>query len=103
MTAPLSITVKINGVPIDAELPPAAVEALRRALGGSEGPTPARPFIPASEAALLLGRKADRSGRRRVYDLVADGRLIRHGDGRRLLVSRAEVLALAAGEGLPRR
>jgi hypothetical protein len=33
-----------------------------------------------------------------VYQLVADGRLSRHGDGRRLLVEREEVERLAAGE-----
>lgn len=50
-------------------------------------------FLTPDEAAEVL-----RCGRRRVYDLVGDGRLVRYGDGRRLLVRRADVLRLASGE-----
>lgn len=101
---PVTVTVRISGVPLEAELPPSALSALRGALGAQgPPPSPERPYIPASEAAVLLGRTPDRTGCRRIYGLVADGRLSRHGDGRRLLVSRAEVLALAAGIARPAR
>lgn len=50
------------------------------------------PFLSADEAAELL-----RCRKRRVYELVGDGRLTRHGDGRRLLLRREEVERLAAG------
>jgi len=53
----------------------------------------ASPFLTTEEAAELL-----RCGRRRIYGLVADGRLPRHGDGRRLLLRRADVLRLADGD-----
>ena len=53
------------------------------------GPAPS-PYLTADEAAALL-----RCRRRRIYELVGDGRLTRRGDGRRLLVSREEVARLA--------
>jgi excisionase family DNA binding protein len=49
-------------------------------------------YLDSEEAAALL-----RCRRRRIYELVGDGRLTRHGDGRRLLVLRDEVERLAAG------
>jgi hypothetical protein len=58
---------------------------------------PASPWMTATEAGAYLRPDAPARGRRRVYELVADGRLARHGDGRRLLVSRREVERLAAG------
>jgi excisionase family DNA binding protein len=90
MTEPLRLPVIVNGVPVEALLTPEAMDTLRAALG-----TPAEdasPYVTPDEAAELL-----RCGRRRIYDLVADGRLSRHGDGRRLLVRREEVLRLAEG------
>ena len=55
-------------------------------------PAPSSPYLSPAEAAGVL-----RCRKRRVYELVGDGRLCRHGEGRRLLVSRAEVERLAAG------
>ncbi len=89
----LAIVVLVGGLPVSATLPPESVELLREALASST-PTPAvSPYLTATEAAALL-----RCCRRRVYELCSDGRLTRHGEGRRLLVARAEVERLAAGE-----
>ncbi len=74
---------------------PEALHLLRAALGEGEVPsTGARPYMTSDEAAdyLRCGR-----GRRRIYELVAEGRLTRHGQGRLLLLSRKEVEALARG------
>ena len=54
-------------------------------------------YLNADEAAAIL-----RVNKRRVYGLVGEGRLGRHGPGRKLLVSRTEVESLARGEE-PRR
>jgi hypothetical protein len=54
--------------------------------------------MTAAEAGAYLRPTDPTRGRRRVYELVGDGRLSRHGDGRRLLVSRAAVERLAAGD-----
>ncbi len=88
---PLRLPVLVNGVPVLAELMPEAVEALRAALAPTFDPK-GSPFLTADEAAELL-----RCNRRRVYDLVGDGRLPRCGDGRRLLVRRDDVLRLGDG------
>ena len=45
-------------------------------------------FCSVAEAAEVL-----RSSRQRVYDLLSDGRLTRHKDGSRVLVSRSELVA----------
>lgn len=45
-------------------------------------------YLTVAETAELL-----RSSRQRVYDLLSDGRLTRHKDGSRVLVSRAELVA----------
>jgi excisionase family DNA binding protein len=45
-------------------------------------------FLTVLEAAELL-----RSSRQRVYDLLSEGRLTRHKDGSRVLVSRRELVA----------
>ena len=72
--------------------------ARRDARGAAPGPRPCAlgacrvPYLTAAEAADLL-----RCGKSRIYELVGDGRLARHGDGRRLLVRREEVERLAAG------
>ncbi len=77
----------------DAELAPLA-ERLAPLVGAQAASRPAlSPFLTADEAADLL-----RCRRRRVYELVGDGRLTRHGDGRRLLLRREEVERLASGE-----
>lgn len=99
-TAPATISVQVNGVPVRVELPPPAIEALRRVLvaDGPGRPPPATPYVTPAEAGELLGYGANpERGRRRVYELVGDGRLTRHDPGRRLLVSRAEVEKLASG------
>lgn len=91
MSAPLRITVRIAGQLLEAELPPEALEELRQALAPAS-PRPVPMFLSADEAAAIL-----RCRKRRVYELVADGRLSRHGEGRRLLLSRVEVESLARG------
>jgi excisionase family DNA binding protein len=53
----------------------------------------ASPYMTVKEAADYL-----RCSRQRIYDLRSSGQLSRHGDGRRVLVSRAELDALACGE-----
>ena len=45
------------------------------------------PLLTVSEAASLLRAKPQR-----VYDLLSDGRLTRHKDGRRVLVDRQEIV-----------
>lgn len=83
-----------------AELPDEELRPLRERLA-PRAPTragPATPYLTTAEAAVLLGYGENLArGRRRVYELVSDGRLTRHGAGRRLLVSREEVERLAAG------
>lgn len=51
-------------------------------------------FLTVAEAADLL-----RADRQRVYDLLSAGRLIRHKDGSRVLVKRAELEAYLNGNG----
>lgn len=51
------------------------------------------PWLTAVEAAVLL-----RCHSRRIHDLCSAGRLGRHHEGRRLLLSRAEVEALVSEE-----
>jgi excisionase family DNA binding protein len=55
-------------------------------------PTAASPFLTVVEAAEFL-----RCERQRVYDLLSAGRLARHKDGSRVLVSRAELEAHVNG------
>jgi excisionase family DNA binding protein len=50
------------------------------------------PFLTVEEAASFL-----RSSRQRVYDLLSAGRLTRHKEGSRVLVSRAEIVAHVGG------
>lgn len=56
------------------------------------------PYLTVAEAADYL-----RASRQRVYDLLSAGRLTRHKDGSRVLVSRAELDAYLAGAELPHR
>lgn len=95
MSGPERITLTV-----DAEALRALVrEEVDRRLAEQAGPPAHRaPYLTVAEAAELLGYAANpERGRRRVYELTGDGRLTRHGPGRRLLVSRAEVERLAAG------
>ncbi len=72
---------------------PEALHLLRAALWEGETPsTGAHTYMTSDEAADYL---RCRRGPRRIYELVAEGRLTRHGQGRRLLLSRKEVEALA--------
>jgi excisionase family DNA binding protein len=85
---------EISGLPVE-ELAP-LVDRLVEILGDRLSAPPLRPpspWLTADEAAEVL-----RCRRRRVYELVRDGRLARHGDGRRLLLARADVERLAAGD-----
>lgn len=88
----LVITVKVGGLPVAAELPSETLAVLREALAPAPSVPATGPYLTADEAAELL-----RCRRRRIYELVGDGRLARHGDGRRLLLRRDEVERLAAG------
>lgn len=58
----------------------------------AEPPAPASPFVTVAEAAEYL-----RCSRQRIDDLLSQRRLTRHKDGRRTLVSRAELEAYAGG------
>jgi hypothetical protein len=99
MSWPLVLTVLVNGVPVRAELGAEAIEVLRSVLERPVAPLPRpSPYMTAAEAGAYLRPTDPTRGRRRVYELVGDGRLSRHGDGRRLLVSRAAVERLAAGD-----
>jgi excisionase family DNA binding protein len=68
---------------------PEALRPLAEALRPLLAPERRRsPWLTPEQAAELLGCK-----RRRIYDLVSDGRLTRHRDGpRRLLLDREEVM-----------
>jgi len=57
----------------------------------------AAPFVTVDEAAGYL-----RCGRQRVYDLLSSGRLSRHKDGTRVLVSRMELEAHVNANGARR-
>jgi excisionase family DNA binding protein len=72
---------------------PVALARLRALVDTGPAERPG-PYMTADEAADYL-----RCSRKRVYDLAGAGRLRRHGDGRRLLLKRAEVEALAHGSG----
>lgn len=72
---------------------PAALEHLRTLVAPDPVPH-GGPYMTPDEAAEFL-----RCTRKRVYDLAGSGRLARYGDGRRLLLKRTEVEALARGWG----
>lgn len=98
-------------------LPPEAAEAIaRRAaelvleqLARERAAPETKPFLTVPEAAVYLGKAPalDRKGRvpkkarQRVDDLLYEGKLTRHKDGSRTLVSRAELDELLAAEGPP--
>jgi excisionase family DNA binding protein len=77
----------------DEQLAPLAARLAPLVDGARPAEAAPSPFLTADEAAELL-----RCRKRRVYELVGDGRLLRHGEGRRLLLRRADVLALASGD-----
>lgn len=90
MRPAIVLPVTCLGQTLQVELSPQALELLRGALADEVAPhARTSPFVTPDEAAELL-----RCRRRRIYELVGDGRLKRHGDGRRLLLRRDEVIAL---------
>lgn len=93
---PITITLNLNGVPVPAELSPAAVEALGRALAGAEAPP--SPLMSVPEAAVYL-----RTTRGRIDNLLSEGSLTRVKEGGRTLIHRAEVEARARPERGPAR
>lgn len=80
----------------DDQLAP-LLDRLAPALADRVAPPPAPEYLNPVEAAELL-----RTTRRRVYDLTQDGRLPRMKVGGRLLVRRADVIALIEGVSPPR-
>jgi excisionase family DNA binding protein len=99
----VSLTVTIDAEALVAVLLTADDATLRLLLDRLDASRPVRPpanvsdYLSPDEAAAVL-----RVHKRRVYGLVNERRLSRHGPGRKLLLSRAEVEALAEGTG-PRR
>lgn len=99
----MSLTVSIEPEALVAALLNADDATLRPLLERLEASRGTRPQVPVSEyvnpeeAAEIL-----RVNKRRVYGLVNERRLTKHGPGRKLLLSRAEVQALAEGTE-PRR
>lgn len=88
MSDPLHVTLTLSPEQVEAIVERVAELVAER----QRRPAPASPFLTRDEAAEILRCRA-----RRIYELVGDGRLTRHGDGRRLLVSREEVERLADG------
>lgn len=62
----------------------------------ARAPEPVGRWLTVEEAAAYL-----RCGRQRIYDLRSAGRLSRHGDGRKALIDRHELDALATGPAAP--
>lgn len=98
---PLSLVVPTELVELIAAR---AAEIVRHGVRGkdpTDSPTPrgweASPYLSVQEAAEHL-----RAERQRVYDLLSARKLTRYKDGRRVLVSRAELDAYLAGSH-PRR
>jgi excisionase family DNA binding protein len=89
----------IDSRPLQLSVPPAFVESIVREVVAivlqelsSTQAAPPSPYMTILEAAEYL-----RCSRQRVYDLRSSGQLTRLGDGRRALVSRAELDEIAAG------
>lgn len=89
MTAGDRLTLSLDAEALRSIIREEVDEALAARQRRSE---PTSPYMTASEAAAFLRCRV-----RRVYELAGDGRLTRHGDGRRLLVLRREVEDLGAG------
>lgn len=85
--APVRLTFELADEQLDA----IAARVADRLAARMPRPEPASRYMATSEVADFL-----RCPKRRVYELVGDGRLTRHGDGRRLLLLREEVERLAA-------
>jgi excisionase family DNA binding protein len=88
-------------VNFEAHLPDAVVERIAQRAAAivlaelaERGVGAERPYLSVREAADLLRARPGR-----VYDLLSQGRLTRHKDGSRVLVSRAEVDAHLNGDG----
>jgi excisionase family DNA binding protein len=87
----VEVAIYLNGVRVPVMLDEEALAAIGAALP-SAPVEPERPFLTIPEAADLL-----RAKRQRVDDLLSAGKLPRHKDGARTLVSRAELLAYLNG------
>lgn len=91
MSEPFTVSVPDGFLDAVAER---AAEIVLSRLALEQAP-PDSPFLSVDEAAAYL-----RSKRHRVYDLLSSGRLTRHKDGSRVLVSRAELDAHLASNGV---
>jgi excisionase family DNA binding protein len=87
----LTVHVELNGVPVPVTLDDTALAAIAAAVRPAP-PPPASPWMTIPEAAAYM-----RCSRQRVDDLLSQRRLTRHRDGRRVLVSRAEIEAYVGG------
>jgi excisionase family DNA binding protein len=76
------------------ELPEELLAELARRVSAILEPKPVSPYLSVSEAAELLRAKPQR-----IYDLLSSGRLTRHKDGSRVLVSRDEIDAYLTADG----
>lgn len=72
-----------------------AAELVLERLGQASASSPESELVGVEEAAAFLRAKPQR-----VYDLLSAGRLTRHKDGARVLVSRAELRALVGLDGV---
>lgn len=89
----------MSGIVLTIELPEEAVEAIAERvaelLRGELAPSaPRREFVTPVEAAEIWG-----CDRQRIYDLRSQGRLTRHREGGRAMVSVAELEALIGPPG----
>jgi excisionase family DNA binding protein len=88
--------VRLEVVLTDEQLDAIAQRAAALILARAQ-PSPAGPYLSVDEAAELLRAKPQR-----VYDLLSSGRLTRRKDGSRVLVERAEIERMLAGESYGR-
>ncbi len=94
---PVTVTLRIGGQALVAELDDAALAAIAAAIGPA-APAPPSPWLSIPEAAEYL-----RTSRQAVDDLLSAGRLARHKVGRRTLVARNELQALVTATPARRR
>jgi excisionase family DNA binding protein len=92
----ITITLKIGGQPLIAELDDAALALIAAAITPASEPEPESPYLSIPEAAAWL-----RKSRQAVDDMLSAGKLTRHKVGTRTLIARAELEALIATD--PRR
>lgn len=90
----VTVTLSLNGTPVPVTLDDAALAAIAAALPDAGTEIPESKFLTIAETAELL-----RCKRQRVDDLLSSGRLTRHKEGGRTLVSRAELEAHVAAGG----